>query len=725
MNYLEGLNPNQYEAVTSTNRVLRLIAGAGSGKTRVLTTRIAFLIDQMHVAPWKILGITFTNKAANEMNERVGKILGSDHNGVWLSTIHSLCVRILRQEAASIGYPRNFTIADTDDQKSILKEAYRQYDIDSKVLNYNTVLNYIANNKYAGISPSMALANASTMLNERNKAICYDFYQLRLKQIYAFDFDDLIIETIHLFDKFPMIQAKWQDKFNHIMVDEFQDVDRYEYDLVKRLTGRTNHLCVVGDPDQTIYTWRGADVDIILHFDKDYPDCKTIFLNENYRSTPIILKGANSVIEHNRNRIKKELFTNNKSDAKIIHCSCANEEAESRYVLDNVEKLHKNGLNYHDMAILYRSNYISRQFEKELLDRGIPYVIYGGMKFYERAEIKNAIAYLRMVTTHDDLAFKRIINLPRRGIGDKTLDALLECAQEHDTTMFDAISLNPDVSGKAASALIRFENIVRGWVEYSNDHTMIELLDHILDESGYRASLENERETDRLENLKELMNDMQSYMLRYPESSLDEYLQMVSLYGDKDDEKNEDTLRMMTVHSAKGLEFDTVFVVGMSDGVFPNERAMNEGHRGEEEERRLAYVAFTRAKKRLFITDSQGFSYQLQSARMPSRFIREISADVIEHTGLSEQANNRTIMRNTPSRMYESHILDRADDDIPVLTSGKAVKYRPGQKVSHDTYGDGIIVKVEGPFVSVAFPLPHGLKRLGAAASQLHPKMKS
>ena len=725
MNYLEGLNPNQYSAVTSQNRVLRLIAGAGSGKTRVLTTRIVYLIDKMHVAPWKILGITFTNKAANEMNERVAKMLDSDQNGVWLSTIHSLCVRILRQEAEAIAYPRNFTIADVDDQKSILKEAYRQYDIDVKVLNYNTVLNYIANNKYAKITPDEALAKAGMMLNEKNKALCYGFYQQRLKQIYAFDFDDLIIETIHLFERFPMVQAKWQGKFSHIMVDEFQDVDRYEYDLVKRLTGRTNNLCVVGDPDQTIYTWRGADVNIILHFDSDFPDCQTIFLNENYRSTPIILKGANSVIEHNKNRIKKELYTNNKADNKIIHCSCANEEAESRYVLDHVERLHHDGLDYHDMAILYRSNYLSRQFEKELLDRGIPYVIYGGMKFYERAEIKNALAYLRMVTTHDDLAFKRIINMPRRGIGEKTLDALLACASEHGTTMFDAISLNPDVSSKAKSTLVDFENMVRSWVEYHNDHTMIELLDYVLNTSGYRTLLENERETDRLENLKELMNDMQSYMLRYPDSDLDEYLQMVSLYGDKDDAKNEDALRMMTVHSAKGLEFDTVFVVGMSDGVFPNERAMNEGHRGEEEERRLAYVAFTRAKKRLFITDCQGFSYQLQSARMPSRFIKEISADVIENTGLSEQANNRTIMRHTPSRMYEDHILDRDEKEDMVLTSGKVVKYRPGQKVSHDTYGDGIIVKVEGPFVQVAFSYPHGLKRLGAAAKQLHPRMKS
>lgn len=727
-NYLQGLNENQYKAVTSTSQFLRLIAGAGSGKTRVLTTRIAHLIHHHNVIPYKILAITFTNKAANEMRVRVGKILNDEHHGVWLSTIHSLCVRILRQEVKAIGYPSNFTVIDSDDQKSILKEAYKQFNLDVKVYSYNSVLSYISNNKYAYITPSDALTKANGLIGEKNKALVYEFYQSRLKQLYAYDFDDLILETLSLFKQFPQVQAKWQGRFEHIMVDEFQDVDRAEYELVRRLCGLNNYLCVVGDPDQTIYTWRGADVSIILDFQKDYPTCETIFLNQNYRSTPTILKGANSVIKNNRQRLDKDLFTQKESVDKILHQSCIDEEHESRFVIDEIVKRHKQGLAYNDMAILYRSNYLSRQFEKGLLDRNIPYVIWGGTRFYDRAEIKNAIAYLRMVIHADDLAFKRIINIPRRGIGDRSLELLLEKAQEHGCSMYDAIDKEPFLSPRAQNTLVAFKTMVESWRRKSETYSMIELMDLILNDSGYRHLLEEEKETERLENLKELLNDMQSYILENPDSNLDEYLQMVSLYGDKEDNSQTDMVRLMTVHAAKGLEFDTVFVVGMSEGIFPSARSVDAGYKGLEEERRLAYVAFTRAMNHLIITECQGFSYQLQQQKVQSRFVDELDKDVVEHHGvLPQNTISKQSLRNTPSRMYEKHIMDAPIDDSPVLIKPSAgkVNYRPGQKVTHDEFGDGIIVKLDGPFVMVAFPVPYGVKRISSATKAMRPRLKS
>ena len=726
-NYLNGLNPNQYEAVVSQEKYLRLIAGAGSGKTRVLTTRIAYLIDALHVPAYRILAITFTNKAAAVMRNRVGKILNNENHGVWLSTIHSLCVRVLREEASAINYPRNFTIVDSDDQKSILKEAYKLYNLDVKLYSYNSVLSYIANNKYAGIDPKMALSKAGQFMGEKNKALVYEFYQQRLAQLFAFDFDDLILQTLKIFQLHPQVEAKWQGKFDHIMVDEFQDVDHAEYELVRRLVGHDNSLTVVGDPDQTIYTWRGADVNIILDFAKDYPSCHTILLNQNYRSQPNILKGANSVIQNNKNRLKKDLFTQKESNQKIVHISCVNEEAEARHVINKIKALHHQGLKYSDMAILYRSNYISRQFEKSLLDQQIPYIIWGGIRFYDRAEIKNAIAYLRLLLTQDDLAFKRIINIPRRGIGEISLDTLYEKAREQGISMFEAIDKEPFLPARAQNILTSFKQMVLSWQAKLDDYSMIELLNMVMDESGYRTNLEEERETDRLENIKELVNDMQSYMLQYPESNLDEYLQMVSLYGDKEEDENSDMLRLMTVHSAKGLEFDTVFVVGMSDGVFPSQRALDEGNNGEEEERRLAYVAYTRAMNRLFITDCQGYSFQLQSEKVTSRFVKEMDESVIEHQGLlPESSTNKTVMRNTPSRQYEQAILNKEENhpSVNIKMAGKPV-YRPGQKVTHDEFGDGIIVKLDGPFVMVAFAAPFGIKKIAASANAMHAKVKS
>jgi DNA helicase-2/ATP-dependent DNA helicase PcrA len=402
---------------------------------------------------------------------------------------------------------------------------------------------------------------------------------------------------------------------------------------------------VVGDPDQTIYTWRGANVDIIMNFTKDYPDTKTVILNENYRSTEAILNGANSVIKNNRHRVKKDLFTNRKSDEKITHYASASDEYQAAWIAEKIAELHRKGKSYTDIAILYRSNYLSRNLEKAMLDMRIPYIIYGGIRFYERQEVKDALCYLRMVTTADDLALGRILNRPKRGIGNKTMDAIAEEARKSRVSMYEVLKRNEIFSGKNKKTIESFVAMVESWREAAaNGMEIFRLFEKIIDDSGYRAMLEENKETDRIENIKELIDDVREFSETYPESTLDEYMQLVSLYGDRDETMSSEYVRLMTVHAAKGLEFDTVFVSDMNEGIFPNERAINDsGSRGVEEERRLAYVAFTRARNKLYLTEAGGFSYILQRARTSSRFIREIDPEYIEHIGADSRTGDAVL----------------------------------------------------------------------------------
>lgn len=715
MNLLDGLNPNQKEAVLSTDQYLRVIAGAGSGKTRVLTTRIANLVLERNVYPSKILAITFTNKAANEMKERIKKILGDPSGAVWISTIHSLCVRILREDIQSMGMPRNFTVMDQDDQKTILKEAYKEHGIDKSAISFGSMLDYIGNNKGAEITVDRAYVLAGSFTGEKSKAKVYEYYCKRQKELYALDFDDLLLVTVKMFKMFSEVRTKWAKRFNYIHVDEFQDIDKVQYELISQLAGTENSICVVGDPDQTIYTWRGADVNIIMNFEKDYQPCRTIILNENYRSTENILNGANSLIKCNKNRIDKDLYTNRKDPEKISHYISAGEEYEASWIANKISEGHRTGKRYRDFAILYRSNYLSRAIEKGLLDEHIPYIIYGGVKFYERAEIKDALCYLRMISGNDDLALQRVINKPKRGLGNKTMDTIFERAREKNCSMYEVLRDEELFSGKAQATISSFVTMIERWKNMVSQKAVFELLEMVIDESGYRRMLEDDKETERLENLKELINDVQSFTINYPESTLDEYLQLVSLYGDKDESLDGDYVQLMTVHAAKGLEFDTVFVCGLSDGIFPNERAMAEGNRGVEEERRLAYVAFTRARNKLYLTESSGFSYILSKARVRSRFIDEVEEDYVEHLGATfdyGKPKDFVVTENSPINKPVPQILPKSTEP--------ATRWKKGEQVTHGKFGDGIVLKYEGGFLEIAFPYPHGVKKIMAT----HPSIK-
>ena len=699
-----SLNDAQKEAVVAEDKHLRIIAGAGSGKTRVLTMRIAYLIEKMGVFPKNILAITFTNKAAAEMKSRIGAMLGDDLNTVWISTIHSLCMRILREDIAAMGYPKNFTVVDQNDQHQILKEAYKEYGIDKKNLSYGNVLNYIGNCKTERMSPERAMMLASGDYNEENKAKVYDYYEKRLKSIYGLDFDDLILWTVEMFSKFEMIKKKWSNRFEYIHVDEFQDIDKTQYQLIKQLSSVHDNIYVVGDPDQTIYTWRGADVNIIINFEKDFKDTRTIILNQNYRSTNMILSGANSVIKNNKLRVEKDLFTKADDGEKIVHNTLDSLENEAYYVRKEISKLYGDGTKYSNMAVLYRSNYLSRNIEKVLVEAQIPYVIYGGIRFYERAEIKDILSYLRMITQGDDLAFSRIINVPKRGIGQKTLDNILEIAKEHGITMYQVIK--DGLYTKNKDVFTSFVRMIERWKEMEKTADLESLLKSVLDDSGYRMYLEKENETERLENVKALVDDIKEYSEIYESSSLDEYLQMISLYTDKENRNEVDAVSLMTIHSAKGLEFDTVFVIGMSEGVFPSERSMSDGIKGLEEERRLAYVAYTRARRKLYLTDSNDFSFVIQSSKNTSRFVNEIDDEYIEHISKV----SKPVFKSNNHFFYDLENITVSKRQVAKPQSNETIK--KGDHVMHAIFKEGVVIGEKNGFLEIAFAHPHGIKKI-------------
>ncbi len=695
------LNPAQKEAVTSDANHLRIIAGAGSGKTRVLTMRIAYLIEEKHVNPTNILAITFTNKAANEMKKRIGEMLTNEGSSPFISTIHSLCVRILKEEIEVLGYPRNFTIVDGDDQRTILKEAYKEFCIDKKDLSYASALDYIGNCKYEELSFEEALKQAYGNETLIQKAKVYKYYDERLKSIYALDFDDLILFTVRLFKLHHDVLAKWSRKFMYIHVDEFQDIDKTQYELIKLLSSCHDNVYVVGDPDQTIYTWRGADVNIIVNFDKDFKNTKTIILNQNYRSTNNILQGANSLIKNNKARVEKDLYSDNGDGDKIYHKTLSDETNEAYYIANNIKELVRKGYSYKDVAILYRSNYLSRDIEKVFIENRIPYVIYGGIRFYERMEVKDILSYLRLIVTGDDLAFQRVINQPKRGIGPKAVDTIFDIAKKEKISMYEVVKRG--LYGKNQNTLDKFVEMVEKWRNNLDKITLEETLTDVLDDSGYRAMLEKDNETERLENVKSLIDDIEDYQETYPGSTLADYLSMISLYTDKAGEDGGESVNLMTIHAAKGLEFKVVFVIGLSEGIFPSERSKNE-QKGIEEERRLAYVAYTRAKEKLTLTETNSFSYVLGKAKTASRFIGEVDSAYIEH--LDKPA---TKVFDVPFTSESSSILSPKKQAPKMPT-----RYKKGDQVIHKIFGEGVITKVDGPFVSVAFCYPHGVKTIKA-----------
>lgn len=706
MRDFEQLNKNQKQAVTTTSQYVRIIAGAGSGKTRVLTNRIVYLIETIGVFAGQILAITFTNKAANEMKERIHRLLGDKGRAVLVSTIHSFCVRILREDIGVLGWPRNFTVLDSDDQKSLIKQAYKHLDMQAQQFTYGSMINYIANNKAASITVDHAKTLAGNDPFEKKKAMVYEYYLEKCEKNFWLDFDDLLLKTVHLLKVSANTRNKWQERFAYIHIDEFQDVDHVQYDLLKLLSSKTNSILVVGDPDQTIYTWRGADVNIILNFKKDFSPCETIVLNENYRSTPSIIQGANALIANNQYREDKELITNQPKNQKIQHVQLESEDAESRWIANKLAELNRNNVAYKDCAILYRSNYLSRSLEKSLRDRGIPYIIYGGIRFYDRMEVKDVLSYLRLITMSDDLAFIRVINTPKRGIGEKTLQAIQDTANEFDISLYEAAKKGASLSQGAATKVMNFIALIEGFKKSYQTTPLDELIQQVLDQTGLKQQFITLKETDRLENIKELINDALDFMERSPDADLIEYLQMVSLYGDKAEVLQSDYVQLMTVHAAKGLEFNVVFMMAVSEGVFPNERSMSEGKLGLEEERRLAYVAMTRAKQQLFITESLGYSYVLDRPKTTSRFIQEIDEDAIEHT-LANARSTLSVHKNN-----QGFSEDETEES----------RFKEGDRLIHSTFGEGIVIGKQGQLVVVAFDYPIGVKSLLSTHSSLRKK---
>ena len=698
-----SLNDKQKEAVIDDSKHLRIIAGAGSGKTRVLTMRIAYLIEQKHINPKNVLAITFTNKAANEMKNRISEMLGEAGDGAFISTIHSLCVRILKEEIGVFGYPKNFTIVDGDDQKTILKEAYKEFNIDKKDLSYGSALDYIANCKYEELSYEKAMEQAYGEKKLVDKANVYKYYDERLKSLYALDFDDLILFTVRLFKLHKDILKKWSSKFIYIHVDEFQDIDKTQYELIKLLSSTHDNVYVVGDPDQTIYTWRGADVNVIVNFDKDFKNTKTIILNQNYRSTNNILEGANSLIKYNKSRVPKDLFSENGDGDKIVHKTLPDETSEAYYIVSCIQSLLKQGYEYNDIAILYRSNYLSREVEKVFIENRIPYVIYGGIRFYERMEVKDILSYLRLIVTGDDLAFQRVINQPKRGIGQKSIDTIFSLAKDNNISMYEVVKQG--LFAKNQSVLESFVDMVERWKSSLDGKPLEEVLTDVFEQSGYRSMLEKENETERIENVKSLIDDIKDYQETYPGSTLADYLSMISLYTDKANTDGSASVSLMTIHASKGLEFKVVFVVGLSEGIFPSERTMLE-QKGVEEERRLAYVAYTRAKEKLTLTDTSSFSYVVNSAKTTSRFVNEVDEKYIEH--LDKPVLKQQSVFDVPFTTKISSIEPKKE------APRRPSRYRKSDVVIHKIFGEGVVVKCDGDFVTVAFSYPHGTKTIKA-----------
>lgn len=690
MNSINALNKAQKEAVLTEAQHVRIIAGAGSGKTRVLTTRITHLIQDKGIAPYRICAITFTNKAANEMKDRMESMLPQAVS-VHTSTIHALCVRIIREEYEALDLVRNFSILDTADQNSLMKEAYNKFEYDRKELTIREVLNYISSNKIAKVSVKNAeiLANGNFM--EEKKARLYKYYQERLKQLMALDFDDLLIKVDDLLKENEYVRNKWQSKFQVILVDEFQDVDVIQYGIIQSLAGNDNALYVVGDPDQTIYTWRGADVDFITRFDRVYPDAVTITLNQNYRSTQHILNSANALINYNTDRPDKELFANKESDFQVEYASLGDQDDESYWIVSKILELKQAGGSYLDTAVLYRSNYLSRSLEKILMARQIPYVIYGGLRFYDQMEIKDLMSHLKMITHADDLSLRRSVISPRRGIGEKTLDNYFIRSIEDESSIYEVMLF--DVQHHQASKRVKdYVEMIENFKEVSKTLSIADLIDYVIIHSGLQSHFIKIDEEVRIESMRELMSDATYFVDNYEDASLADYIQMVSLYGDKGEVVEGDYLRLMTVHAAKGLEFENVIIMGLSDNIFPNRNSVQEGLSGLQEERRLMYVAITRAKERLFLTNNSGFNFIMGSYLRESRFIKEMELE-------KKKVKPEILAVDTRSAIHEFEAEMRPK-----------TRFKKADIIIHEAFGEGIVIAVEDSKLRIAFNFPHGMK---------------
>ena len=642
MSIYDTLNPMQKEAVLHTEGPLLILAGAGSGKTRVLTHRVAYLIDEKQVNPWNILAITFTNKAAGEMRERVDQLVGFGAESIWVSTFHSTCVRILRRHIEYLGYNTNFSIYDSDDQKTLMKQVFKAMDVDTKQFKERSVLGTISSAKDKLIGPDEFLLNAGQDFRQRGIGEIYKEYQKRLRKNNALDFDDLIVKTVELFQNNSEILNYYQERFKYIMVDEYQDTNLAQFKLISLLASKYRNLCVVGDDDQSIYRFRGADIGNILSFEETFPGAKVIKLEQNYRSTQNILNAANGVIRHNRGRKDKTLWTAN-GEGELIRFKqfvTAREEADfvAREIRDSVYA-------YQDQAVLYRTNAQSRLLEERCIFYNVPYRLVGGVNFYQRKEIKDILAYLKTIANGvDDLSVLRIINVPKRGIGATTMGKVTIFASEHGMSLYDALREARQIPGigKAAEKIGTFIGQMESFRAraQSEDYTIQDLIEGIMDETGYQQDLEAEGEVEsqtRLENIEELVNKAVSYEEDSEHSTLDEFLEQVALVADIDNmDESENRVTLMTLHSAKGLEFPKVYLVGLEDGLFPSMMSINSDDKTDmEEERRLCYVGMTRAKNELVITSARQRMVNGETRYCkPSRFLEEVPGELLEEERL-------------------------------------------------------------------------------------------
>ena len=681
---IDNLNEQQKNAVLITEGPLLVLAGAGSGKTKVLTTKIAYLIKEKGINPYNILAITFTNKAANEMKERVEMMLGDESRNIQISTFHSFGLSIIKKNYNLLGLKSNFTIIDSDDSLSTIKRILKELNYDPKFFNPKTIRNKISSAKNEMMNPDDFEKYCNSEFDNVTNEV-YREYQNKLKINNSLDFDDLLLLPIILFRENKDVLEYYQERFKYILIDEYQDTNKVQYELTKLLSKKYNNICVVGDPDQSIYGFRGSNYKNILNFEKDYKNSKVILLEQNYRSTKRILKVSNDIIKNNTKRKEKALWTDNIDGERIVYKRCNDEKDESRFVVNNIKELIDKNTPLSEIAILYRTNAQSRNIEEALLKENIPYKVVGSFYFYNRKEIKDLICYLKLIyNTDDDISLERIINVPKRGIGLKTLESITVRANSENKSMFEAID-----SGKE----LIFKNLILGIKEKQPSLSLTELVDLILDKSGIRKELEQEDSIEsrsRLENLEEFKSITKNFEDSYGIISLEEFLDEISLVSDMSEHQNDtNVVTLMTVHSAKGLEFDNVFIIGLEENIFPHSMCITSND--IEEERRLCYVALTRAKKNLVLVNAKKrLLYGKDNYNPVSRFIEEIDKDDLNI--LSTPINKLKKFKSTSINTSE--------------------EYTPGEKVVHNEFGEGVIISVDKSILTIAFPHPHGIKMI-------------
>ena len=697
MNLIDSLNDRQKEAVVNTDGPMLILAGAGSGKTKVLTTKVAYLIEEKNIDPNNILAITFTNKAAKEMKERIFKLEGNSAFYIQISTFHSFGLKILKENCELLGYEKNFTILDSDDSLSIIKKIMKELNIDANKYNPKAIKNVILNNKNEIIDPEKYSLYVNTDFDEIALEV-YRKYEKSLKINNAVDFDDLLILPLKLFNNNPGVLQKYQEKYKYVFIDEYQDTNEPQYILSKMISAKYKNITVVGDADQAIFTWRGANYKNILNFEKDYKDAKVVLLEENYRSTKTILNAANNVIKNNKVRKEKNLWTQNEEGSKITYYKAFDEKDESNYVVNEIKKLIEKGVNPKDICVLYRANAQSRTVEEAFLTSNISYNIVGSYAFYNRKEIKDLIAYLKLIYNNkDDVSLLRVINYPKRGIGNKAIENLAIKSNVLDKSLYEVID-----SGKE----LDFKNMIEEIKKEESHLTLTELIDMVLDKSGMKKSLEDEKSIEadiRLENLEEFKSIAKAMEINEGIVSLEELLDKLALVSDVSEQKNdnEDKVTLMTMHAVKGLEYDYVFIVGVEEGLFPHSNSL-ESNDELEEERRLCYVAITRAKKELYLINARSrILYGKVSSNVPSRFINEISDEYIETIGKKEDSNVFKPKIDKNKMMNE-------DNDL-----------HPGDMVNHDKYGFGVVVTIDGSIATISFKRD-GLKKLMKNHKSIH-----